>query len=45
VGLGLGIARAIVQAHGGTIALRSTPGAGSLFTIRLPLARPPSAGS
>ena len=44
-GLGLGIARAIVQAHGGTIALRSTPGAGSLFTIRLPLARPPSAGS
>jgi signal transduction histidine kinase len=38
-GLGLAIAREIVQAHGGKIGVRSSAGHGTMFTIRLPRAR------
>jgi two-component system OmpR family sensor kinase len=38
VGLGLAIARAIVDAHGGRIAVGGSPGAGATFTVHLPLA-------
>ena len=37
VGLGLGIAKTIVQLHGGLIALGDRPGGGLLVTVQLPL--------
>jgi signal transduction histidine kinase len=42
LGLGLSIARGIVQAHRGSISLTSQPGRGSTFLIRLPVGRAPA---
>lgn len=44
-GIGLTIVRYIVEAHGGTIKVESTPGQGATFVIHLPLQPPAGAGA
>ncbi|MDC7123033.1 ATP-binding protein [Cellulomonas fimi] len=43
VGLGLAIARAVVDAHGGLLDIESTLGEGTTFVVTLPAAPPPDA--
>jgi signal transduction histidine kinase len=43
LGLGLWIARSIVDGHGGVVKVRSKPGEGTTFTVELPLVAPPAA--
>lgn len=41
IGLGLAICHGIVEAMGGSVTVRSTPGHGSTFTVRAPMAARP----
>ena len=41
-GLGLAITKWVAEAHGGTIAVQSRPGRGTLFTVTLPREPPPT---
>ncbi|HEY3354641.1 MAG TPA: HAMP domain-containing sensor histidine kinase [Polyangia bacterium] len=45
LGLGLFICRRIVEAHGGAITVRSSPGQGSTFVVALPVRGPGAEGS
>jgi signal transduction histidine kinase len=41
-GLGLAVSYSIVEAHGGSLEVESEESRGSIFTVRLPMAAPPS---
>ncbi len=44
-GLGLAIVKRIVELHGGSVSAVSSPGAGSVFTVKLPSEKKPAAGN
>jgi PAS domain S-box-containing protein len=41
-GIGLHFAREVISRHGGTIEVKSRPGEGATFVVRLPVRRPPA---
>jgi len=41
-GIGLALVRELVQLHGGTVAVRSEPGQGSVFTVEIPVGTGPT---
>jgi signal transduction histidine kinase len=43
-GLGLAISKSLVELHGGSIVAESTPGQGSIFRVRLPIATATAVG-
>lgn len=45
VGIGLSLVRKIVGLHGGTVDVAAAPGAGSRFSLRLPVGPQPAAGT
>jgi two-component system, OmpR family, phosphate regulon sensor histidine kinase PhoR len=44
-GIGLSIVKHVAQAHGGTVSVTSELGAGSTFTLQLPVSPPPMRGT
>ncbi|HSM75522.1 MAG TPA: HAMP domain-containing sensor histidine kinase, partial [Desulfobacterales bacterium] len=44
-GLGLFITEQVIREHGGSISVKSRPGEGTLFSIRLPKSRRPAGGA
>ena len=44
-GLGLSLVRRLIDRHGGSVRVSSTPGAGTTFTVSLPMATPDGAAS